>query len=615
MPRTALFRKAFALRELKLATDETAAESAGTFTGYLAVFNNVDLGDDVIEQGAFAKTLNDARERKSAQGGAYLFPILAQHDSAAPCGGFMEAREDNYGLWVKGQLDLDTQIGREVYSGLKKGYLSGMSIGYNTIKYKWVGDVRHLQELALLEGSVVTFPMNPEAQVGAVKAEDAEDKAASQADKDAQEARSKKYGIGIKDGGAVTKPSAWSDLSDADFGDPVNYSYPMPDKEHADNAAARFMAPDALAVYTAKEQGIVAKRIMAKQKSYDETPDWWPPKDDGKGANVTRQAQHQTQHQTQQRQAPPQSGKAARNFDTIFQGLVAGDQLQDDWGDTFIAFVNCMSELMWQAHSQANGWMPEGAPTVDIAEAAQANLDAFSNAVMSLVTRSLAADFAPCMDDDGDQFLDPDGVNGEGKYDSYGTMSATAARRQATKAGRVLSADNHAMMTKALGMIGAGHKMMSEFVKSNAPDADAADAADAHASAGNPNPTNPGDEPPSDSDNVYDPEFGFGKSAGGSGSSSGSSSGASPYAHRAGALAAWRPALTVASSTPAGQHGAGSASEGPDAGKAAATTPSGRTSAAPANDTDELAEYRALLAQMKAHLAPLTPAVPAAVAQ
>ena len=49
-------------------------------------------------------------------------------------------------------------------------------------------------------------------------------KAASDDDKKAQEARAKKYCIGVKDGGNVTKPGKWANLSDADFGDPVNYN-------------------------------------------------------------------------------------------------------------------------------------------------------------------------------------------------------------------------------------------------------------------------------------------------------------------------------------------------------------------------------------------------------
>ncbi len=40
--------------------------------------------------------------------------------------------------------------------------------------------------------------------------------------KAAQKARSARYGIGVKDGGNVTKPSKWSSVPDGQWGDPVN---------------------------------------------------------------------------------------------------------------------------------------------------------------------------------------------------------------------------------------------------------------------------------------------------------------------------------------------------------------------------------------------------------
>ena len=531
MPRIAQHRAAFALRDFK-AYDDTP----GLFSGYLAVFSNEDLGGDVIEPGAFAKTLNDARERKAAQNSAYLFPILYQHDDKQPCGGFVDAHEDGHGLYVKGQLDLDTQLGRDTYSGLKKGYMSGLSIGYSAIKHKWVGDVRHLQELALYEGSVVTFPMNPAAQVATVKA-------ATDDDKKAQEARSKKYGIGVKDGGNVTKPGKWDSLSDDDFGDPVNYSYPMPDKEHADNAAARFATPDGLGEYTDKEQDIVAKRIMAKQKSFGEKPDWWPLKTDDSGKSADAPTAHK-----------------ARDFDTLFQSLSAADDLQDEWGDTFIAFTHAMSELMYQAVAQVNGWLPDNAPQIDPQEAAQANLDAFGKAVLSLVQRSTAAAFAPMLDADGDQFVDPDGCNADDD-DSYGMMSAGSLADEVKafregKAGRTISADNHMMMTKALDMIGEGHKALSAFVSAN-------------------DPKNAGDEPPRQSDSVYDPGFGKSRS----------------FYHYANARAGARPARPHATT----QKRAGAR----DGQQPQATTHSGRDNASTEND--DVARFRELMADIRQH--------------
>lgn len=141
-------------------------ESQGIFEGYLSVFGNVDSYKDIVERGAFQKTINDARGRHAT----YLFPVLWQHDPKEPIGGFIEMNEDPKGLYVRGQIDLTTPRGKQAYSGIKMGYLSGLSIGYDTIKHKYVGDIRHLLEVRMWEGSIVTFPANPETQIANVKA-------------------------------------------------------------------------------------------------------------------------------------------------------------------------------------------------------------------------------------------------------------------------------------------------------------------------------------------------------------------------------------------------------------------------------------------------------------
>ena len=81
----------------------------------------------------------------------------------------------------------------------------------------------------------------------------------SDADKQAQIERSQKYGIGIKQGGAVTKPGEFSSVPDDEFADPVNYRYPV-DKDHAQAALGYFNQPDNRTDYSAEEQA----KIMAK---------------------------------------------------------------------------------------------------------------------------------------------------------------------------------------------------------------------------------------------------------------------------------------------------------------------------------------------------------------
>jgi hypothetical protein len=137
-------------------------QEAGGFSGYLAVFGNIDEGGDIIEAGAFKKTLKEQKE----------FPLLWQHNSGEPLGKIVKAYEDEKGLMVEGILDLNVQAAREKHSLLRMGAIKGMSIGYRTIKEIWENSARKLKEIKLHEGSLCTFPMNQLATVTRVKAED-----------------------------------------------------------------------------------------------------------------------------------------------------------------------------------------------------------------------------------------------------------------------------------------------------------------------------------------------------------------------------------------------------------------------------------------------------------
>jgi HK97 family phage prohead protease len=143
--------------------------ASGTFTGYLSTFGNEDLVRDVVEAGAFTKTLADAEAKRAADGSPYLFPILWQHNPTEPIGGFTTMTEDEHGLYVEGALDMDIEQGRRAFSGLSKGYIRSLSIGYDVIRERWAKALRYLVEIRLWEGSVVTIPANPAATVGDVK--------------------------------------------------------------------------------------------------------------------------------------------------------------------------------------------------------------------------------------------------------------------------------------------------------------------------------------------------------------------------------------------------------------------------------------------------------------
>lgn len=135
----------------------------GRFSGYASVFGEVDLGKDVIERGAFARSL----ARKGPSGVRMLY----QHDPAEPIGRWLVLREDQRGLFVEGQLTLGAPRADEVHAHLKNRALDGLSIGFRTVRAERdaASGIRRILEADLWEISVVTFPMLPSARVVTVK--------------------------------------------------------------------------------------------------------------------------------------------------------------------------------------------------------------------------------------------------------------------------------------------------------------------------------------------------------------------------------------------------------------------------------------------------------------
>lgn len=131
----------------------------GTFEGYAAAFNNADAGEDIIEPGAFAKTINENLKR---------IKICWQHDGSEPIGKPVELREDERGLYLKGKISR-TARGADALTLMRDGVVTELSIGYDAIKHQIDGKFRRLKEIRLWEISPVTWAMNPKAQILAVK--------------------------------------------------------------------------------------------------------------------------------------------------------------------------------------------------------------------------------------------------------------------------------------------------------------------------------------------------------------------------------------------------------------------------------------------------------------
>ncbi len=151
----------------------------GRFSGYGAVFGNVDSHRDVIERGAFSASLSTWRSK-----GRWPAMRLMHGDNGSnpfrfdnlPIGRWLDMREDARGLWVEGQLlALDTDLGKRLHALLAASVLDGLSIGFRPVKTRAgsSGVGRYLVEIDLRELSLVDEPSNDLARLTAISPSDA----------------------------------------------------------------------------------------------------------------------------------------------------------------------------------------------------------------------------------------------------------------------------------------------------------------------------------------------------------------------------------------------------------------------------------------------------------
>lgn len=145
----------------------------GHIEGYAAVFGNVDLQDEVIRKGAFAKTLNDRVPAGKVK-------LMVRHwahggDTLEVIGTVTEAKEDDNGLWIHAELS-GLPLAQNTRQLIVEGHVSGLSVGYNVIDFGFTEidgrSVTELREIRLLEVTVTSHPANESAVITAAKAAD-----------------------------------------------------------------------------------------------------------------------------------------------------------------------------------------------------------------------------------------------------------------------------------------------------------------------------------------------------------------------------------------------------------------------------------------------------------
>lgn len=135
----------------------------GYIEGYASVFGNVDYDGEVIEKGAFTKTLLEGLPSRRIKLVDFHNAWL---DSDYIIGVVEEANEDEHGLWFKARFS-SVQRAQDVRTKIKEGILEALSIGYEVVKDRFDREagIRYLTELKLFEISVVSWGANPLATI------------------------------------------------------------------------------------------------------------------------------------------------------------------------------------------------------------------------------------------------------------------------------------------------------------------------------------------------------------------------------------------------------------------------------------------------------------------
>jgi hypothetical protein len=125
--------------------------------GYAALFDVADGAKDTIRRGAFARTLAGRSEP---------LPLLWQHRGDRRIGTVEAVREDRRGLRVVARID---RMQSRAAALLRERAVNGLSFGYRARGFRRTPGGRVLEDIELLEISLVTHPLQPGARVHLVR--------------------------------------------------------------------------------------------------------------------------------------------------------------------------------------------------------------------------------------------------------------------------------------------------------------------------------------------------------------------------------------------------------------------------------------------------------------
>lgn len=155
-------------------------EKEGFIIAYASTFDREpDSYGDIVAKGAFADSLKNWEQRTDS------IPVLFGHRTDDPLmniGVVTDAKEDERGLRVEIQLDLDNERGAYTYKLLKEGRISKLSFAFSVLDSAEVelenGIIANeLRKMDIYEVSIVPIPANQHTEVIEVRAAESELKA------------------------------------------------------------------------------------------------------------------------------------------------------------------------------------------------------------------------------------------------------------------------------------------------------------------------------------------------------------------------------------------------------------------------------------------------------
>ncbi len=130
--------------------------------GYAAIYNVADMSGDIMQENVFS----EINFEKSIPTHVGSLMMLYQHKVDCPIGKWINFKNDKKGLFVQGEIILDSSKAFDIYALMRGGAINGLSVGFKTVQaIKKRASQRLIKKADLWEISIVSFPMAHDARI------------------------------------------------------------------------------------------------------------------------------------------------------------------------------------------------------------------------------------------------------------------------------------------------------------------------------------------------------------------------------------------------------------------------------------------------------------------